>query len=70
MAGSDKEVEEVGFTEDAKFSVAPVLYTTVSSYQDVRFEQIDESEEAASARLLLSGEAMRWLKGWTLEMKT
>lgn len=55
LAGSDKEVEVVGFTEDAKFSVAPVLYTTVSSYQDVRFEQIDESEEGRVSAIVVRG---------------
>ncbi|MDN6161539.1 MAG: ABC transporter permease [Atopostipes sp.] len=45
LAGSDLTVEVVGFTEDAKFAVSPVLYTTMSSYQDIRFESVDESEE-------------------------
>ena len=44
LAGSDLTVEVVGFTEDAKISVGPVLYTTVATYQDIRFEAIDESE--------------------------
>lgn len=44
LAGSDKEVEIVGFTEKAKFNVAPVLYTTIPSYQEVRFEEADDSE--------------------------
>ena len=45
MAGSELEVKIVGFTKNAKFNVAPVLYTTINTYQDVRFGQIDESEE-------------------------
>lgn len=45
LAGSDKEVEVVGFTENAKFNVAPVLYTTIASYQEVRFEAADDSED-------------------------
>ena len=44
LAGTELTIEVVGFTEDAKFNVAPVLYTTVGTYQEVRFEQIDESE--------------------------
>ncbi|MER2173889.1 MAG: ABC transporter permease [Carnobacterium sp.] len=44
LAGNDKEVEVVGFTENAKFNVAPVLYTTIPSYQEVRFEEADDSE--------------------------
>jgi len=43
LAGSDKEVKVVGFTENAKFSVAPVLYTTIAAYQEVRFEATDDS---------------------------
>lgn len=45
LAGSDLTVEVVGFTEDAKISVSPVLYTSIASYQDIRYEEIDESEE-------------------------
>lgn len=38
LAGSDKKLKIVGFTKNAKFSVAPVLYTTVGAYQEIRFE--------------------------------
>lgn len=53
LAGSDIEVTVVGFTEDAKFNVAPVLYTTVSTYQDVRFETIDDSDEGRISGLIV-----------------
>ena len=53
LAGSDIEVTVVGFTEDAKFNVAPVLYTTVSTYQDVRFEAIDDSDEGRISGLVV-----------------
>lgn len=45
LAGSDLTVKVVGFTEDAKFAVSPVLYVTMATYQDVRYEAIDDSEE-------------------------
>lgn len=45
LAGSDLTVKVVGFTEDAKFAVSPVLYTRMNTYQDIRFESIDESDE-------------------------
>ncbi|ASZ06409.1 ABC transporter permease [Enterococcus thailandicus] len=38
LAGSDKKLKIVGFTKNSKFSVAPVLYTTVGAYQEIRFE--------------------------------
>ena len=57
MAGSDLEVEVVGFTENAKFNVAPVLYTTVNTYQDVRFGQIDESEEGRISAIIARDES-------------
>ncbi|GMC02644.1 ABC transporter permease [Enterococcus thailandicus] len=38
LAGSDKKLKIVGFTKNANFSVAPVLYTTVGAYQEIRFE--------------------------------
>lgn len=45
LAGSDLEIEVVGFTENAKYNVAPVLYVTVGTYQEVRFEAQDDSDE-------------------------
>lgn len=53
LAGSDIEVTVVGFTENAKFNVAPVLYTTVATFQDVRFESIDESDEGRISGLVV-----------------
>lgn len=53
LAGSDIEVTVVGFTEEAKFNVAPVLYTTVSTYQDLRFETIDDSDEGRISGLVV-----------------
>lgn len=58
IAGSDIEVEVVGFTEDAKFNVAPVLYSTVATYQDVRFEQIDDSAEGRISALVVRSESL------------
>ncbi|MRI85947.1 FtsX-like permease family protein [Aerococcaceae bacterium WS4759] len=43
LAGSDLTVKVVGFTENAKFSVSPVLYTTIPTYQEIRFEEQDQS---------------------------
>lgn len=45
LAGSDLTVKVVGFTEDAKFAVSPVLYSTMNTYQDIRFESVDESKD-------------------------
>lgn len=55
LAGSEKEVKVVGFTEDARFNVGPVLYTTVSSFQNVRFEQVDGSENGRISALVVRG---------------
>ena len=43
LAGTDLTVKVVGFTENAKFSVSPVLYTTIPTYQEIRFEEQDQS---------------------------
>ncbi len=45
LAGSNLTIEVVGFTEDAKFAVSPVLYVTIATYQDIRFESIDDSDQ-------------------------
>ncbi|WP_265456551.1 ABC transporter permease [Enterococcus sp. HY326] len=39
LAGNDQQFKIVGFTDNAKFNVAPVLYTTIGAYQAIRFEQ-------------------------------
>lgn len=54
LAGSDLTVEIVGFTEDAKFAVSPVLYVSIDTYQDVRFKTIDDSNKG-----LISGFVIR-----------
>ncbi|MDA9471283.1 ABC transporter permease [Enterococcus sp. 5H] len=46
LAGSDKKLKVVGFTENAKFNVSPVLYVSTESYQEIRFEKTDTSENA------------------------
>lgn len=56
LAGTDLLIKVVGFTEDAKFNVAPVLYTTVGTYQEVRFEQIDDSEEGRISAIIAKSE--------------
>lgn len=62
LAGSDLTVEVVGFTEDAKFAVSPVLYTTVASYQDIRFEEIDESEEGRISAFVVRNDELDTIK--------
>ncbi|UJF16083.1 ABC transporter permease [Jeotgalibaca sp. MA1X17-3] len=53
LAGTDKKVEVVGFTEGAQFSVSPVLYTTISGYQEIRFDAIDESENGRISAVIV-----------------
>ncbi|MCA9766461.1 MAG: ABC transporter permease [Carnobacterium sp.] len=55
LAGNDKEVTVVGFTKDARFSVAPVLYTTIPSYQEVRFEKADSSDAGRISAVIVRG---------------
>lgn len=46
LAGSDRTLKVVGFTENAKFNVAPVLYVSTETFQQIRFEKADTSENA------------------------
>jgi putative ABC transport system permease protein len=46
LAGSDKKLKVVGFTDNAKFNVAPVLYVSTGAFQQIRFEKSDTSENA------------------------
>lgn len=58
LAGSSIEVAVVGFTEGAKFNVAPVLYTSIATYQDIRFEQTDESADGRISALVIRSKSL------------
>lgn len=45
LAGMDTTVTLVGFTDDSKFNVAPVLYTNHETYQHIRASGFGEREE-------------------------
>ncbi|WP_270266571.1 ABC transporter permease [Enterococcus casseliflavus] len=55
LAGSDKKLKIVGFTDNARFSVAPVLYTSIAAYQEIRFEKEDDSENARINAIVTRG---------------
>ena len=55
LAGSDKKLKIVGFTDNARFSVAPVLYTSIGAYQEIRFEKKDDSENARINAIVTRG---------------
>jgi len=44
IAGSEEVLTVVGFTDQAKFNVAPVIYISTKTYQKIRFEQSELSE--------------------------
>ena len=56
LAGADTEITIVGFTEEAKFNITPILYTTIQTYQEIRYgeEEVAEmaEEEQISALIL------------------
>lgn len=53
LAGTDKKVKVVGFTEGAQFNVAPVLYTTIGGYQEIRFGAADDSENGRVSAVIV-----------------
>ncbi|MBS5815224.1 MAG: ABC transporter permease [Enterococcus casseliflavus] len=55
LAGSDKKLKIVGFTDNARFSVAPVLYTSIGAYQEIRFEKEDDSANARINAIVTRG---------------
>lgn len=44
IAGSEEVLTVVGFTDQAKFNVAPVIYLSTETYQKIRFEQSGVSD--------------------------
>lgn len=55
LSGSDKTYKLTGFTENAKFNVSPVLYTTLDAYQEIRFEKNDTSDNARINAVVVRG---------------
>lgn len=55
MAGNDKTLTIVGFTDNAKFNVAPVLYTTIGAYQEIRFETQETNENTRINAIITRG---------------
>lgn len=55
MAGNDKTLKIVGFTDNAKFNVAPVLYTTIGAYQEIRFETQGTNENTRINAIITRG---------------
>lgn len=56
MAGNEKTLKIVGFTDNAKFNVAPVLYTTIGAYQEIRFETQGASENTRINAIITRGD--------------
>ncbi|WP_430611941.1 ABC transporter permease [Enterococcus sp. DIV0876] len=56
LAGNDKELTIVGFTDNARFNVAPVLYTSIGAYQEIRFETPDDSDQARINAIVVRGD--------------
>ena len=56
LAGADTEITIVGFTEDAKFNITPILYTTIPTYQEIRFEAEEGADEEQISALILRDE--------------
>ncbi|SFB87809.1 putative ABC transport system permease protein [Alkalibacterium subtropicum] len=57
LAGMDLTVEIVGFTENAKFSVGPVLYTNHSTYQQIRASGFGEREEEIISAIVVRSDS-------------
>lgn len=57
LAGADLTVEIVGFTDNAKFSVGPVLYINQPTYQQVRASGFGEREEEIISAIVVRSDA-------------
>ncbi|WYQ43353.1 ABC transporter permease [Bacillus sp. FSL W7-1321] len=56
LAGNDKELTIIGFTDDAKFNVSPVLYTSIRANQEIRFDQPETVDEAPINAIVTRGQ--------------
>ncbi|MGC6769849.1 ABC transporter permease [Enterococcus sp. LJL51] len=65
LAGSEREVKIVGFTENARYVVTPVLYVSISEFQQIRFGQELPDDQAK-----INGIVVRGKDDSTLGVKT
>ncbi|EXJ24211.1 ABC transporter permease protein [Alkalibacterium sp. AK22] len=56
LSGMDLTLELVGFTEDSKFNVAPVLYTNHSTYQEIRASGFGQREDEIISAIVVRQE--------------
>lgn len=53
LSASDKTLTITGFTDDYKFSAAPVIYTDFDSYREIKFGEINETNEKAVSGIVV-----------------
>lgn len=53
VAGVDSTITITGFTEEAKFNVAPVLYSNQETYQNIRASGFGEREESIISAMVV-----------------
>lgn len=56
VSGKEQTFKIVGFTENAKFTVSPVIYIMISAYQQIRFGTEDDSENAKVNAVVVRGD--------------
>ncbi|EOT29224.1 ABC transporter permease [Enterococcus saccharolyticus] len=55
VSGSNTEITIVGFIENAKFNVAPVFYISMETYQEIRFESVNQPEDVSINAIVTKG---------------
>jgi putative ABC transport system permease protein len=55
LSGNDEKIKIVGFTENARYTVAPVLYVSIDDFQLIRFEQEVPSDQARINGIVVRG---------------
>lgn len=55
LSGSDEKIKIVGFTENARYTVAPVLYVSIEDFQVIRFEQDVPADKARINGIVVRG---------------
>lgn len=57
LAGSEKQLKIVGFTDDAMFNVSPVIYISLADFQEIRFNQTLPKESMKINAIVVRGKA-------------
>lgn len=55
ISGNSNELKIVGFTDDARYATSPVLYVSIDTFQKIRFDKEESTDDMKISAILTKG---------------